>query len=575
MWNPMQKKVIMIMLVFVFVLTISGAASAADGSNITTNTTNCDKIVKNVTNLNGSDDTINYNDTVNFTITAKNDHILPYEYRVNDTLPTGLEFVSYTATKGTYNSTTGIWDIGFLGNGILIPKSATLTIIAKVTGSDTCITNTATLERKILGYWCWDAKANTTFCVPSAADLEVCKTVNDTNPNFKDCVNWTVTAKNNGPDCATDVKVYDSIPAGLEFVSYTATKGTYDPCTGIWCIGDLDKWCNAVLSIITRVNASCTEINNVACITGCEYDPCLANNEDCASICVPCAADLEVCKIVNDTKPNYHDTITYTITAKNNGPNNATGVKINDLLPAGLEFVSYTTTKGTYDSSTGIWTIGDLDAWCNAVLNVIAKVNTSNTCITNCANITGCEYDPCLANNNASTTICIPAKSDLYVDVTAPTQCLGLNDKAQITFKVGNRGPDTAKNTVLTFVIPEGMEYLGANVDYGTFSYDTATRTITWILGDVPVGDPYMWISVRVLKEGNYLIKPNLNTETYDPNLGLNIQFANICAEASPEPVPPVVHGKTIPLEKTGLPIGFLVTAILMVFGGLIAPKRK
>jgi uncharacterized repeat protein (TIGR01451 family)/fimbrial isopeptide formation D2 family protein len=582
MWNPMQKKMVLILFVFVFIMTISGAVSAASGSNITNNTTDCDKITKNVTNLNGCNDTINYNDTVNFTIKVRNDHSSTHTFRVNDTLPAGLEYVSYTATKGTYNATTGIWTIGNLNSH----QSAILNIIAKVTGSDTCITNTAKLQIEDRywdwNHWCWvyywdyDARANTTFCVPPAADLEVCKTVNDTTPNYHDSVNWTVTAKNNGPNCASGVVVNDPIPAGLEFVSYTATQGTtYDPNTGIWTIGNLDAWCQAVLNIITRVNASCTEINNAACITGCEYDPCLANNEANASICIPCAADLEVCKTVNDTKPNYQDTINYSITAKNNGPNNATGVKINDLLPAGLEFVSYTATQGTYDAATGIWTIGNLDSLSQAVLNIIAKVNISNTCISNSANITGCEYDPCLANNNATTTICVPAKSNLYVDVTAPTPCLGLNDKAQITFKVGNRGPDSAKNTVLTFVIPEGMEYLGANVDYGTFSYDAATRTITWILGDVPVGDPYMWISVRVLKEGNYLIKPTLNTETYDPNLGLNIQFANICADASPEPVPPVVHGKTIPLQKTGLPIGFLVTAILMVFTGLIVPKRK
>jgi uncharacterized repeat protein (TIGR01451 family) len=277
---------------------------------------------------------------------------------------------------------------------------------------------------------------------------------------------------------------------------------------------------------------------------------------------------------VNNTTPNYHDTVNYTITAKNNGPNNATGVKVNDLLPAGLEYISYTTTQGTYDAVTGVWTIGNLDAWCNAVLNIIAKVNTTNTCITNNACITGCEYDPCLANNHDSAKICVPAQSDLYVDVTAPKQCLGLSDIAQIIFKVGNRGPDTAENTVLTFVIPEGMEYLTASVDYGTFSYNAATRTITWDLGDVPVGDPYMWISVRVLKEGNYLIKPILNTETYDPDLIYNVGFANICVE-KPEPVPPVVHGKTIPLQETGLPISFLVAAVLMVFTGLIVPKRK
>lgn len=597
MWNPMQKKIMLIILAFVFILAISGTA-AATGSDITNSTTDCDKITKNVTNLNGCSDTINYKDTVNFTITARNDHHSTANFRVNDTLPSGLEFVSYTATKGTYNAATGIWNIGSLNPH----GSATLNILAKVIGSDTCITNTAKLEREDKNWdgkhhrwvseWKYEAKANTTFCVPKAADLEVCKTVNNSTPNYKDTVNWTVTAKNNGPNCATGVKVNDSLPAGLEFVSYTATKGTYDPCTGIWCIGDLDSWCDAVLNIVTKISASCTSITNTACITGCQYDPCLANNQASASICVPCAADLEVNKTVNNTQPNYMDTVNYTITAKNNGPNNASGVKVNDLLPAGLEFVSYTATQGTYDAVTGIWTIGNLDAWYQAVLNIIAKVNVSNTCINNTANITGSEYDPCLANNNASANICVPAQSGLYVDVTAPSHCLGLSDIAQVTFKVGNKGPDTAGNTVLKWIIPDGMEYLNATVDYGTFSYDPATRTITWDLGDVPVGDPFLWVSVRVLQEGDFEILPTLTTSTYDPDLINNIgsvivRFVNSCNAAGGDPDDNggaaggeneeivQVEAATIPLEETGLPVGALVTAVMMVLAGLAVQKRK
>ena len=52
------------------------------------------------------------------------------------------------------------------------------------------------------------------------------------------------------------------------------------------------------------------------------------------------------------------DTITYTVTLSNNGPNTATGVQVTDLLPAGLSFVSATPSQGTYDPGTGLWTVG-------------------------------------------------------------------------------------------------------------------------------------------------------------------------------------------------------------------------
>ena len=333
-----------------------------------------------------------------------------------------------------------------------------------------------------------------------------------------------------------------------------------------------------MLNITAKVNTTNTCITNYANITGCEYDPCPTNNNANATICIPKAADLQISKTVNNTHPNYHNSIIWTIKAKNNGPSNATGVKVTDLLPTGLQIISFNTTQGTYNPTTGIWTIGNLNAWCQAILNITAKVNTTNTCITNYANITGCEYDPCPTNNNANASICIPAKSSLYLKTIAPTKCLGLTDIAKITFKVGNRGPNHAENTVFTWTIPEGMEYVSATVDQGTVAYNPATRTITWNLGNVAVGDPYLWVTTRILKEGTFKIKPTLSTSTYDPDLRNNIEFANVCGEANngggSGGKGNTVNAATIPLHKTGLPIGFLIAAITLVFAGLV-PKRK
>ena len=59
------------------------------------------------------------------------------------------------------------------------------------------------------------------------------------------------------------------------------------------------------------------------------------------------------------------------------------------------------------------------------------------------------------------------------------------------------------------------------------------TRTITWNIGDVPVGDPYMWLSLKILRAGSYLINPQLSTSTYDPTLNTNTQSLTIHAAAA------------------------------------------
>ncbi len=72
------------------------------------------------------------------------------------------------------------------------------------------------------------------------------------------------------------------------------------------------------------------------------------------------------------------------------------------------------------------------------------------------------------------------------------------------------------------------MEYVDVKVDQGTTSYDPATRTISWTLGDVVVGDPYAWVRVRALNVGSFIFRPTLTTDTTVPNIESNIQVLNV-----------------------------------------------
>jgi LPXTG-site transpeptidase (sortase) family protein len=81
------------------------------------------------------------NTNVTFTITATNNGPgAATGVQVTDLLPAGLTLVSATPSAGTtYNSATGVWDIGSLANG----ANATLSVVAKVKVT-TPVTNTAT-----------------------------------------------------------------------------------------------------------------------------------------------------------------------------------------------------------------------------------------------------------------------------------------------------------------------------------------------------------------------------------------------------------------------------------------------
>jgi choice-of-anchor A domain-containing protein/uncharacterized repeat protein (TIGR01451 family)/TQXA domain-containing protein len=88
-------------------------------------------------------------------------------------------------------------------------------------------------------------------------------------------------------------------------------------------------------------------------------------------------ADLSLTKTADKTNVQNNDVVTYTITVTNNGPNNATGVTVSDVLPAGLQFIS-ATPAGVYDTVTGVWTIGAIANGASKSLQITVKINVTN-----------------------------------------------------------------------------------------------------------------------------------------------------------------------------------------------------
>jgi hypothetical protein len=69
-------------------------------------------------------------------------------------------------------------------------------------------------------------------------------------------------------------------------------------------------------------------------------------------------------------------------------------VTATDLLAAGLTLVSSTPSQGTYDSNTGVWTVGTINSGANATLQITATVN-GLAAIANTAEVTASDqFDP-------------------------------------------------------------------------------------------------------------------------------------------------------------------------------------
>jgi large repetitive protein len=314
---------------------------------------------------------------------------------------TGLQIDSATASAGSYNAGTGDWTLSSVASGAVETLTIVATVLTPSSGPALSQTNTATATSTTTDPNPGNNTGSAT-ATPLQADLAVFKDVSNPTPNVGDTIEFAIGVANYGPDTATQVVVNDLLPAGVTFVSYQASQGTYVSGSGVWTVGTVTTADFPVLVITATVDRPVSgapaPVTNTATVSGREYDPNPGNNTDSVTE-TPQYADLAVDKQVSDATPNVGDTITYTITLTNLGADTATGVTLLDQVPAGLQFVSAQPSQGTYTVGTGIWDVGTVDTAFARTLTIQAIVLAPSSGTpqpqTNTASVqTSNQYDP-------------------------------------------------------------------------------------------------------------------------------------------------------------------------------------
>ena len=316
-------------------------------------------------------------------------------------MPAGLQFVSATPSQGTYDSTTGLWNLGTVAPGV----AATLQIQARVI-SPAAQTNTAAVSHSDQFDPNPTDNTATVTETPQQADLGLTKTVSDPTPAVGDTITFTVTLTNHGPGTATSVVVADPLPAGLSFVSAAPSQGTYDSATGLWTVGTVAVGAAPALQIKALVVSPIAQTNVATIRHADQLDPVTAN-DTAGTTATPQQADLELVKTVDQAQPPLNTVVTFTLVVTNRGPDPATDVVVSDPLPAGLSFVSAAPSQGTYDSATGVWAVGTLPNGVTATLRVVSLVARGGTLV-NTASVSEAASDPDLSNNRSDVTLVAP-----------------------------------------------------------------------------------------------------------------------------------------------------------------------
>ncbi|MGO8877519.1 MAG: hypothetical protein ACLQNG_17385, partial [Acidimicrobiales bacterium] len=405
------------------------------------------KAVSNATPLDGS--------TVAYTLTAENGGPdAGQDVQVVDALPVGLGLVQYGAatsvsavgvTNGssTITGAAGTFSAGEVGDYVIGTDVKTGTTISGVAGGGA----SATLSAAATG---------------TAASEGVVLVAPATAPTTADGQTTSASASGN---------------------------------TLTWNIGTFAAGDSASIVVLAEVDGSNggSPVVNTAVETQSASAP-LPDGQDTtsasASITVTPAANVSIAKTVSAENPTVGTNVTYTMTATNNGPDPAAGVKLIDNLPAGITYVSSATATGTAVFTAGndrlTWTVGALASGTTATLTMVATIKQSGA-ITNTVTETQTTANPS-GVTSASAVVDSANVATVTVTKTASNATPGDGSQDTYTVTVTNNGPDSAASVSVVDALPAGEGFVSNGAAPAGTTVSESGNVVTWTIGAMADG---------------------------------------------------------------------------------------
>ena len=415
--------------------------------------------------------------------------------------------------------------------------------------------------------------ANTTLAVIKDAEIKAL------NPG--DTAHFVITVIAGGSSDSLNVKLEDILDAGLldvKSATYRINGVNLTNYTQIISLGNMHTGSKIVVDIYAAIlGTTGQDIFNCVNVTSDEHPE---GNTSNTTIHVN-IADLEIIKIVNNATPNYGDEITYTITVRNNGPDNSTNIKVSEVLADNFKFISANASKGYYNLTNGVWAVGNLTNNETAKLVITVKIIKTGF-IQNNVSVNGTGFDPNVTNNNATVNITVPQTADLSVVKIVNVDRVSVGNRITYTIVVKNNGPDTALDVYVVDKLSDALKFVSYKASVGV--YDPVTGI--WTIGNLTnKSNATLEITCIVLKTGVISNEVFVNGSTVDLNMTNN--YGNVSVTVIPAPAPVHPADKDImdsdevamgvdAMAKTGNPIlALLVVLIFGIFGFGVSRRKK
>ncbi|MEZ2441110.1 gliding motility-associated C-terminal domain-containing protein [Chitinophaga sp. RCC_12] len=501
--------------------------------------------------------TVNAGDSLQYVITVANTG--PSDatnVKISDVVPAALTNVSWTATTAgnaqLIGAAAGIGSPVNLtvniaaGNG----NTVQIRIIGKITpGFTDSIVNTASAT---------DAAGKTitstaTTQVNSKSVLSIIKTGSG-QVNAGDSIHYVITASNAGPSNATGMNITDIVPAAIGQVTWTATANGASQIIGATSGSNANISVNAniaagngnniVINIsgVVPANATVTSLSNMATLK-----PATGDSIPTTPVIttVTKKPSLHIVKQAAATA-TAGDSLHYNITVTNDGPSDATGIQISDIVSDTLSGVSWiATTTGAAQitgSSSGVGDVllnGNISAGAGNSINIkiSGKINTGFTgSITNTASARD-------ANNQTvtgTTTTQVSSRSALSITKTGSAEVIA-GDSIHYVIIAANAGPSNAAGVSIIDVVPAAISGVAwtavANGGSQVSSGVSGSGNQVLVTGNLNAGSGNtIVINVSGLVPANATITSLSNTATLKPATGDSIPTTPVITTVTKKP---------------------------------------
>jgi large repetitive protein len=264
--------------------------------------------------------------------------------------------------------------------------------------------------------------ASATLLSSGNADVAVIKDDITTSVIAGNSSNYTIIITNNSSALTVaGLPVNDPEPGDMQFTSWTCSALAGSSCavsSGTGPIASsvtLAPLGTATFNVLARVSpdsllASITNTVTTDPAAAGVFDPVSINNSASDTNAVTQSADVGITKTISSPNPQVGSTVTFLVTAINNGPSTARNVNVTDVLESGYSLDSATPSAGSYTAP--IWGVGDISPAANETLTILAAVNAAGN-YENTATITASSADPVSANNSATVS---PATVGLRIE---------------------------------------------------------------------------------------------------------------------------------------------------------------